>query len=129
MNKGLSQPLLLALLLGGCATDYQVNTNLDQSRIEGYFAPGQVQVLSSDALAGQPYRVLGMVSGEACQEAANERPAQIGDARTDARAKAAALGANAIVVRQCLTLGGEDAAPGCLTQAICQAQAIKMEAP
>ncbi|WKE64505.1 Rcs stress response system protein RcsF [Gallaecimonas kandeliae] len=129
MNKGPRLHLLLPLLLAGCASHYEVNTNLDKDRIHDYFAPGQVQLLGSDALAGKRYQVLGMVSGEACQEKANEPPAKQSDARTDARAKAAKLGANALVIRQCLTLTGKEAAPGCLSQAICQGQAIQIEAP
>ncbi|MED5524442.1 Rcs stress response system protein RcsF [Gallaecimonas pentaromativorans] len=126
MNKGL---LLMALLLTGCAGDYQVNTNLDKERISDYFTPGKVEVVGSDALAGQRYKILGLVSGESCQEEANLPPAQASDARTDARTQAAKMGANAIVIRQCLSLSGKEAAPGCLTQVICQAQAIEMEAP
>ncbi|WP_115717975.1 Rcs stress response system protein RcsF [Gallaecimonas mangrovi] len=126
MKKGL---LLMALVLTGCASDYQVNTNLDKDRIAGYFAPGQVHIVGSDALAGQQYRILGMVTGEACQEAANLPPAQASDARTDARAKAAKMGANAVVIKQCVSLNGGDAAPGCLSEVMCQAEAVKIEAP
>ncbi|WP_341503513.1 Rcs stress response system protein RcsF [Gallaecimonas sp. GXIMD4217] len=117
-----------ALALAGCAGSYQVDSNLDGAAIQDYFVPSRVAVYSPDALAGKPYRSLGLVQGQHCQQAANAPPASLAEARTDARRQAYQLGGNGIVFRQCLLLS-EDAAPGCLSQALCQGEAIWRESP
>ncbi|WP_406666682.1 Rcs stress response system protein RcsF [Gallaecimonas sp. GXIMD1310] len=120
--------VLLPLLLTGCASQYAVHTNLDKENFSHYFAPSGVKLVTADSLAGQSYQVLAMVSGDSCQQQPNLPPANASDARTDARRKAAKLGANALLVRQCLTLSGDDAAPGCITQVVCQGQALRIQA-
>ncbi|MBQ1783194.1 MAG: hypothetical protein II007_06060 [Gammaproteobacteria bacterium] len=113
------------LLLAGCATSWTFESNLDPQAISDYFAPGSVVVITAEATGQRP--TLGPVSGEACQESTVQVPVTEADARTELRAKAAQMGAEAVVIEQCTTLSGKEAPPSCLTLILCSGHAYGPE--
>ena len=120
MKKILS---FLAILLAGCDS-FTFHTNLDPYNFREYYKPSTVSEVSDAQLAGSRYTSLGLVEGLACQANEQDYIATPGDARTDARIKAANLGANAIQFRKCVKL--EDT-PACKVSVTCYAEAFKLE--
>lgn len=98
VNKALA--LIVALLLSACASDYQVNTNLDRQNFENYFKPSSVIIYNADTLPEGSQRLTD-VTGTSCQATPEDVPASGADARTQARIKAADVGANALVIDVC----------------------------
>lgn len=120
-------PILASLSLaavGGCASQWQLNTNLDPQAIESYFAPASVAIISN----GDKRPQLGPVAGDACQQP-DHPPISAADARTALRAKAAAMGADAVVIADCVELQGKDAPPDCLLFIQCHGHAYGAENP
>lgn len=117
--------LAAVVLLAGCATSWTFESNLDPQAIGEYFAPGTVAIIDAEAVAQRP--ALGPVSGEACQESSDQVPVNEADARTELRAKAASMGAEAVVIEQCATLSGKEAPPSCLTLILCSGHAYGPE--
>lgn len=100
MNKALA--LIVPLLLAACASDYEVNTNLDRQNFENYFKPSAVTIYNADTLPPGSQR-LSDVTGTSCQAMPSDIPASDADARTQARIKSADLGANALIIDVCDT--------------------------
>ncbi|WP_434952408.1 Rcs stress response system protein RcsF [Shewanella sp. HL-SH4] len=115
----------LSLLLTACAGDYAFNSNLDPKAINEYFKVGDVTVYEENNLPKGNYAIIGLAEGEVCQEQSNDAPASIQDARTKARKKAADMGANGIIIKQCLIIEEQDKA--CVSRSLCIGQAIKHE--
>ena len=112
-----------ALLLTACAGDYAFTSNLDGKAIDEYFKVGDVALYEGDILPKGRYSVIGLAEGEICQDVINGAPASIEDARTEARKKAADMGANGLIIKQCLVIEEQEA--GCFTRSLCVGQAIK----
>lgn len=111
-----------ALLLGGCATHYSVDSNLNPQNVKTYFAPSTVAVYEkTDQLNNVDYRNIGRVQGEVCRANSNEKPASIQEARNAAQRHVQEMGGNALLLNQCLIL---DNVPGCKQVALCQGSAI-----
>ena len=131
----MKQPITLALILGAsillaaCSSQYAFNSNLDSEAINEYFKASDVKVYQGSEQPNGPYRVIGLVEGESCQALANDVPASHGEARTQARRKAADLKANGIIIKKCALLPTDKAKgksdQGCYSKVICIAQAIK----
>lgn len=117
--------LILPLLVSGCA-NYAFNSNLDKKNFDTYFKPGSVEVYTQDQLSDLNYLYLGTVEGQSCQEASNQPVPSAGDARTEARRKAADMGGNGVVFDRCNETTGT---PGCLQQIVCYGQALKVAEP
>ncbi|GGA79917.1 hypothetical protein GCM10011369_22380 [Neiella marina] len=117
-------PLLLVVMLSACAGDYDVNTNLDPQNFKEYFKPSEVKLYPPSELPQEAQRIAA-VSGFSCQESGNAVPASIADARTDARIKAANLGANALVVDVCETEQDTES-PACVSLVSCYARAFSI---
>lgn len=117
--------VVAVVLLAGCATSWTFESNLDPQAIGDYFAPGTVAIIDAEAVGQRP--PLGPVSGEACQESADQIPVTEAEARTELRAKAAKMGAEAVVIEQCTTLSGKEAPPSCLTLILCSGHAYGSE--
>ena len=83
-----------------------------------------VDVYSSEELANHRYRSLGMVSGLACQETEVDFIARESEARTDARIKAANMGANGIVFGKCVRL---EKTAACNVSVTCYGEAFKVD--
>lgn len=98
-----SLSILSSLLLNACGS-YSFKTNIDPENFVEYTKPSRVDVYTNESIVEHRYHSLGMVDGIACQEKANDYIALESDARTDARIKAANLGANAIVFNKCVRL-------------------------
>ncbi|WP_144213810.1 Rcs stress response system protein RcsF [Shewanella donghaensis] len=127
-----SRPLLSlaissAVLLSGCAGEYSFNTNLDSEAIDEYFKPANVALFKDNDRPQSAFNILGLVEGHSCQETENGVPATIADARTDARKKAAELGANGLIVKKCMLT--EQKVDNCFSEAFCVGQAITIDAP
>ncbi|MCE9678187.1 hypothetical protein LZP69_03115 [Shewanella sp. AS1] len=119
--------ILLALLLGGCASEYRFTSNLDSEAINEYFKVGDVELYQGDHQPNTSYELKGLVEGQSCQERDNDMPASISDARTKARKAAAELGANGLIVKRCVLF--EESSNACITQALCLGQAILTTEP
>jgi RcsF protein len=115
--------LFSTVLLSACSSDYTFNSNLDGEAIDEYFKPTSVELYIDGASPKGPYEIVGLVEGESCQETESGVPANIADARTQARKKAVELGANGLIVKKCLLT--EQKTNTCYTQAFCVGQAIK----
>lgn len=113
---------LSLLALSGCARQWQLNTNLDPQAITDYFAPASVDIISN----GDNRPLLGPVAGEACQQA-DQPPISNADARTQLRSHAAKMGADAVVIDNCVTLQGPDSPPGCQLFIQCHGHAYGAE--
>ncbi|MCG6202721.1 Rcs stress response system protein RcsF [Psychromonas antarctica] len=113
------------LLLSACS-HFQFSSNLDKDNFSNYFKPSQVTVYEKDQLIGLDYVFIASVTGSSCQESVNDRPADIKQARTNARISAAELHANAIVFQSCLTFEPDQS---CISNIICYAQAFDISPP
>ncbi|SET32977.1 Rcs stress response system protein RcsF [Thalassotalea agarivorans] len=112
---------LLASLIA-CTNNYNVKTNLDKENFDNYFAPGKVQVLTDTSDPKFSYKQLGIVEGEDCQKKAHLAKPEASRARTDARSKAHALGANAIVFSGCADIPSNQ----CVAAIVCYGQAFQV---
>lgn len=113
---------ITVLLLSGCAGDYAFNSNLSGQAIDDYFKVGDVVLYQEGTQPSTTYEIKGLVEGESCQERANDVPASIVEARTNARRSAAELGANGLIIKRCVMF--EEATKTCATRALCVGQAI-----
>jgi len=113
------------LLLSGCS-NFQFSSNLDKDNFDEYFKPSQVTVYTKPQLADLDYTFIGAVAGSSCQEDENDRPADIKQARTNARINAAEQNANAIVFQSCLTFKADKS---CISNIICYAQTFHVRPP
>ncbi|WP_298440450.1 Rcs stress response system protein RcsF [uncultured Ferrimonas sp.] len=112
--------LLGLLLLGGCNSSYDISTNLDPAPIKAYFAVAKVTLHHSMPSDASP---VGFVEGQSCQVDASQAPADLARARTQLRQAAANLGANGVVLSQCVELGAQ---PSCLSSVLCTGQAVQL---
>ncbi|QIZ77373.1 Rcs stress response system protein RcsF [Ferrimonas lipolytica] len=109
------------LLLGGCSNTYDFSSNLDPEPIKDYFSTGSVAIY--DAMPANAER-LAFIDGSSCQTDVSLPPASEVEARTELRHTAAQLGANGVVLSQCVAL---EELPGCVTNILCSGQAIKIK--
>jgi RcsF protein len=114
-----------ALAVSACS-NFQFSSNLDKKNFVEYFKPSQVTVYEKSDLRALEYKVLGAVEGSSCQAEINDRPADIKEARTNARINAAALKANGIVFQSCLSFEQDQA---CITNIICYGRALVVTSP
>jgi len=112
--------LFSVLLISGCS-NYQFSSNLDKENFDEYFKPSQVTVYDKADLTDLDYRLLGAVEGSSCQLESKDTPADIKEARTNARINAANLGANGIVFQSCLNFEKDKS---CISNVICYGRAI-----
>lgn len=111
---------LLAVVAAGCGP-MSFHTNLDPSNFREYYKPSSVDEVSSADLLRTSYTSLGVVDGLACQIKEGDYIATEADARTDARIKAADMGADVIRFGKCIRL--EDT-PACKVSVTCYAEAF-----
>ncbi|WP_372882769.1 Rcs stress response system protein RcsF [Psychromonas sp.] len=109
-----------AIFLTACS-QFEFSTNVDKQNFEDYFKPSQVTVYEKSQLADLDYQFIGAVEGSSCQEEEKDRPADIKEARTNARIHAAEMKANGIVFQSCLTFKKDSA---CVSNIICYGRAI-----
>ena len=107
-------------------SNFEFSSNLDKENFTEYFKPSQVTIYEKSQLTGLDYTFIGTVEGSSCQEEANDRPADIKQARTNARIQAANLNANGIVFQSCLTFPADSS---CISNIICYARALDVTLP
>ena len=113
-----------ALALTACSS-LSFHTNLDPGNFTEYYKPSRVEVLQGEAeLDRRPYVSLGQVAGLACQAGERDYIATEADARTDARRKAADLGANAILFTRCVRINDT---PACRVSVTCYGDALRAD--
>ncbi len=112
--------LFSVLFLSACS-NYQFSTNLDKENFDEYFKPSQVTIYQKSDLQELDYQLLGAVEGSSCQERENQLPADIKEARTNARINAANMNANGIVFQSCINFEADKI---CLSNIICYGRAI-----
>ncbi len=115
----------LPLLALGCASQWEVNTNLDPSKVEEYFKPSNVAVIEPADYSADNYKQLGAVSGESCQANMDLPPPKEASARLEARRAAADVGADTLVIDQCVSLSGETRPDDCVAAVICYGRALQ----
>lgn len=108
------------LLLAGCS-NYEFSSNVDKENFDEYFKPSQVTIYSKEELKTLDYQLLGVVEGSSCQEESNDLPADIKQARTNARINAADMNANGIVFQSCINFEQDNT---CISNIICYGRAI-----
>ena len=113
------------LLLASCGNISEFNTNLDKQNFTEYFAPSQVQIVTVESLGDEAYIDVGVVEGEACQAKPHHAVPNDSEARTDARRKAANLGANAIIFQQCTLVKPQN--DTCYQVKLCYGRALKIQ--
>jgi len=114
--------IAFTVLISGCS-QYQFNSNLDKSNFDNYFKPSHVKIYEKQALLDLTYTTLGAVEGSSCQQAENDRPADIKEARTFARINAADMGANGIVFQACINFEKDES---CFSNIICYGHALNI---
>ncbi|WP_022942515.1 Rcs stress response system protein RcsF [Psychromonas hadalis] len=107
-------------LLSGCS-HYSFTSNLDKENFDEYFKPSQVTVYSKSDLQDLDYQLISAVEGSSCQQAKKDLPADIKEARTNARINAANMNANGIVFQSCINFATDKT---CISNIICYARAI-----
>lgn len=113
-------PVISSLLLLGCS-NYQFSSNVDKENFDEYFKPSQVTIYDKSELTLLNYELLGAVEGSSCQEEPNDLPADIKEARTNARINAADMHANGIVFQSCIEFEQDKT---CVSNIICYGRAI-----
>ncbi|WP_413700355.1 Rcs stress response system protein RcsF [Psychromonas sp. KJ10-10] len=113
-------PLLTALFLTGCS-HYQFSSNLDKKNFDDYFKPSQVSIYSKSELQNLNYKLLGAVEGSSCQQDSKDIPADMKEAKTNARINVANMNANGIVFQSCVDFEADQT---CLSNVICYGRAI-----
>ncbi len=108
------------ILMSACS-NMQFSSNLDKENFDEYFKPSQVTVYEKSDLLNLEYDVLGAVDGSSCQVEENDPPADIREARTNARIHAADLNANGIVFQSCIRFEQDKS---CISNIICYARAL-----
>ena len=108
----------------GCSQTYDVHSNVAPSNFKDYFKPSQVRLIKADQLPPGS-RSLAAISGASCQVTEMDKPANMLDARTQAKIAAAELGANALVIDVCETQENTEF-PKCHKLLTCYGRAIQL---
>lgn len=116
---------LTSIVLSACS-HLEFSSNVDKQNFKDYFKPSQVSVYEKSQLTDLDYQFIGTVDGSSCQVQEKDRPADIKEARTDARIRAAEMQANGVVFQSCLTFKKDSA---CVSNIICYGRAISVILP
>ena len=116
--------LIAFILLSACSSKIHFESNVDASTINEYFSFEQVRIVNSLAELDSNYKIIGLVEGEACQQKSHHQAPNESEARTDARRKAAKIGANAIVFSGCPLIESSKADNQCVASRVCYGQAL-----
>jgi RcsF protein len=126
-NRNTAAVLIISLLATGCAKINDVSTNLDRDNFKHYFSPTKVKIVESEKSLTGKYQFIGLVEGESCQAKAHHAAPNEIDARTEARRKAYALEANAIIFSRCVMIASDQAAKHCVASTVCYGRAYQVE--
>lgn len=124
---------LLALSLTGCSLlhkpykpvePFKQSTQAEPARAKPTPRPAPVKLYTdTNELLSKPFRDLGEVYGEDCQNTAQSSPPNLNTARKKMQVRASNMKANAVLVHQCEIVSN---AQGCYRQAVCQGSALKV---
>lgn len=123
MNR-ISLLLFSGLALAACSQTYEVHTNVDPKNIEDYFKPSQVQQIEPDSIP-EGAKTLAAITGSSCQANAADKPANLAEARTQAKIAVAELGATTLVIDVCETEINTES-PLCLELLTCYGRALQL---
>ena len=113
--------LVCSVLSVSACSHFQFSSNLDKQNFDDYFKPSEITIYEKSELTKLEYDVLGAVEGSSCQIEKNDPPADIREARTNARINAAALHANGISFQTCINFEQDNA---CISNIICYGRAL-----
>ncbi|MFT5559379.1 MAG: RcsF protein [Psychromonas sp.] len=113
-----------SVLLSTACTNLDFSSNLDKKNFDDYFKPSRVTVYEKSQLQSLDYKFIAAVDGSSCQQQEKDRPADIKEARTNARINAAEMNANGIVFQNCLTFERD---ASCISNIICYGRAINVK--
>lgn len=116
--------VIAAALFAGACSNFEFKSNLAPSNFKEYFKPSAVSEVNDEMIANTPSRSVGFVEGLSCQISENTAIATEAEARTEARRKAADLGANAIKFGKCVHLRET---PACYVSITCYADALVVD--
>ena len=116
-------PALTLNLVVGCASQYQVSTNLDKENFRQYFSPAKVQIFQNEQELPARHKLVGLVEGQDCQIKAHHAAPDRIIARTEARRKAYEQGANGIIFTGCTEIESKQ----CTGLLVCYAKAYQVE--
>ncbi len=122
--KGLLTVASAATVLLCACQDVAFESNLNPQNFVEYAKPASVEEYTNDSILEHRFHSLGVVSGFACQETEDDFIARESEARTDARIKAAELGANGIVFGKCVRL---EKTAACAVSVTCYGEAFKVD--
>lgn len=112
----------VAALCAGCES-FTFTTNLDPENFTEYYKPSTVETVTDTDLETLRHKSLGTVAGLACQARERDYIATEADARTDAKLKAAQMGADAIKFGRCVRL---ENTPACKVSITCYGEALSV---
>ncbi|MCX8957737.1 Rcs stress response system protein RcsF [Erwinia psidii] len=124
---------LLALSLTGCSLlqkpykpvkpfSQPTQTVSEQAKTVSHPAPVKLYTNASDLMNG-PFRDLGEVYGEDCQNNRQSSPPNINTARKRLQIHAANMKANAVLLHRCEIVSDTQ---GCFRKAVCEGSALKV---
>ncbi|MGB1197488.1 MAG: Rcs stress response system protein RcsF [Thalassotalea sp.] len=112
------------LMLTSCSQNVSVKSNVNPENFREYFSASNVKIVNDESALETPYKLIGLVEGESCQvKAHHELPNEI-DARTNARKKAHAINANAVIFTACTLIENNEANKQCIATRVCYAKAF-----
>lgn len=118
----------IILSVAGCAQKITLNSNLDPDNFRDYFSASKVKIINDESELSTPYKFIGLVEGQSCQEKAHhELPDEI-TARTETRKNAYQLHANAVLFTACTLIENNEADKQCVATRVCYAKAFITQA-
>ncbi|EKE84894.1 Rcs stress response system protein RcsF [Idiomarina xiamenensis] len=110
------------LTLAGCSS-YQFESNADPENFKRYFGERNIDVYMNDETPDRAFKLLSIVTGESCQAAKNQPPANASDAKQALRSEAYRFKADAVVYTQCFDLSSRSD-NYCYSKMACFGQAV-----
>jgi len=114
--------LMAAALLGGCSSQYNVSTNLDEENFREYFSPARVRIFQNEQEFPGDHRYVGLVEGQDCQIKPHHAAPNKINARTEARRQAYDKNANAVIFTGCTDIESQV----CTRLLVCYAKAYQV---
>lgn len=120
--------MLVVFASSSCSQKITVSSNLDPDNFRDYFSTSKVKIITDESELIKPYKFIGLVEGQSCQEKPHyELPDEI-TARTDTRNNAYKLHANAVLFTACTLIENNEADKQCVATRVCYAKAYITQA-
>lgn len=119
-----SMVTLVVLTSSSCSQKITVSSNLDPDNFREYFSASKVKIIHDESELTKPYKFIGLVEGQSCQEKAHhELPDEI-TARTETRKNAYKIHADAVLFTACTLISDNEADKQCVATRVCYAKAF-----